>query len=121
MKILQENGQYGIEGLTSAIDAANSVYDLVDVVYLDDKKFTSDDLIDLVGQGPTTIQKIVKAANLAKQFDEEITDLSEAEKEALQAKAGEWLKSPGYQKILKGVLEMVDGISELQNPNNPTS
>ncbi|MEO0337587.1 MAG: hypothetical protein AAF242_00080 [Bacteroidota bacterium] len=113
------NGQYGIENLNKGVDAANGMYDLFEKIYLDDRKFKGDDYIDLIGMGPQVAQRIIVAANGANQIGNEITDLSEAEKAQIVARAGERIEKPGYLKLLRGVLELVDGVSELKNDQNP--
>jgi len=113
------NGKYGIEASTKAVLAANNIYDLGAVTYLDDKEWKQDDWVDLISKGPGTIQSVITAANSFDELDEELLDLSEAEKSALVALAGNRIKKPGYAKILKGIFELIDGVAELKNPDNP--
>jgi len=115
------NGQYGIESLEKVVDAANDMYDLVDLTYGDDKKWGQDDWLDVIGKGPSAIQSVIRAANEKDNLDEEILDLSEVEKATLVSRAGERINKPGYLKVFRGILEIVDGISELKNPDNPTA
>lgn len=117
---LQDNGKHGIEALSSLITAANRTYDLFAAAYLDDKKIDVSDLNDAITLGPGVVAAIVSAARSSSRLGEEITDLSEAEKSQILALAGSRLNRPGYMKILKGMLEMTDGISELINADNPT-
>jgi len=116
----QASGQYGITSLKNLANAANSLYDLFDAIYLDDRKLGPDDLADAFRLGPAVLNSVMAAANTANQLDEELTDLSEAEKAELAALAGARLKRPGYVKIVKGLLELTDGVSELLNAENPT-
>lgn len=122
-QILLENqdGQYGTEAWEKLIAAGNNSYNLFDLVYLDDRKITSEDAIDAIAVGPKVVTSIIEAARSANQLDEEAGDFSEAEKGKLLAKMGQNVNKPGYIKILKGIMEIVDGISEIHNQNNPTS
>lgn len=112
-------GKYGIDSIKSTVKAANTAYDLFEAVYLDDRKFGRDDWFDLASGGPKLAIDVIEAGNKAELLDEEIGDLSEAEKEELLALSGERIEKPAYQKILKGLLEITDGIAELKNPDNP--
>jgi hypothetical protein len=113
------NGAYGIDALSKAVTLANTIYDLVDKVYFDDKKFSIDDLFDVATIGPGLVGQGQAFAVVANQIDEEITDLSEAEKAQLNAIAGERLKDPSYRKVVSGILDVIDGIAEKLNPVNP--
>lgn len=112
-------GKYGIESLKKAILAAIALYDLFAAVYLDDKEFKQDDLIDLISLGPPAVSKVIAAAAVAKNYGDEIADLSDAEQSELVALAGTRVQNPAFLKILEGVLKITDGIAELSNPDNP--
>jgi len=114
LKTALPEGQYGIESLKSAIEAANAWYDLFAAVYLDDKKFGADDWVDLIGKGPAAAQKTITAANQAKNFDEEVLDLDNQEISELEALAGERLTDERYRDILHGALYIVKGVSSLR-------
>lgn len=114
-----DNGQYGIDSLQKVVVAANRTYDLFDAVYLDDKKLAADDITDVITLGPNVVSSVVEAAKGFNQVDEEITDLSEAEKSVLITLAGDRIHKPAYIKILKGLLDITDGVSELVNAENP--
>lgn len=118
--VMPSADKYGIEAWKNLIAAANSLYDLVDAIYLDDYDFKSDDLIDLVGRGPETATRIIAAAKTANQLDDEAGDFTESEKTELVTLAGERFQKPAYAKILRGVADIADGVSELINPANPT-
>lgn len=113
------DGKFGIDSIRNGINAANSVYDLFEAVYLDDKKFSNDDIFDLIGKGPAVVQAVIKAAGTAKDIGKEALDLSEAEKAQIMQLSGSRINKPGYVKILRGVLDIVDGVGELKNPDNP--
>ena len=115
------NGKYGIESLKKAVTATNNIFDLINVTYNDDKKVNQDDLVDFIALGPNAVQSVVQAVNARQDMDEELFDLSENEKIQLVQLAGGRANKPGYQKILKGILEIIDGASELKNPENPTA
>ena len=119
--ISDQQGQYGTEAWEKLITAGNDSYGLFELVYLDDQKITADDAIDAISVGPKVVTSIMAAAKAANQLDEEASDFSEAEKQKLLEMIGTNVQKPGYQKILKGIMEIVDGISEIRNPNNPTS
>lgn len=112
-------GKYGIESLEKAIIAAIALYDLFAAVYLDDKEFKQDDLIDLISLGPPAVSKVIVAAAVAKNYGDEIADLSDAEQSELVALAGTRVQNPAFLKILEGILKITDGIAELSNPDNP--
>ena len=78
--VMPAENKYGIESFKNLVAAANSVYDLFEVTYLDDRKFGTDDLVDLISAGPVTITNIILAANTAKDLGKEGADLNEAEK-----------------------------------------
>lgn len=118
--VMPSENKYGIESFKNLVAAANSVYDLFEITYLDDRKFGTDDLVDLIGAGPVTITNIIQAANTAKDLGKEGSDLTEAEKSELVSLAGARFRNPAYSKIFRGVADMADGISELINPANPT-
>jgi len=113
------DGKYGIDSTTAAVEAANTAYDLFADVYLDDRSWGRDDWFDLASGAPKLAIAVIDAGNKAELLDEELGDLSEAEKTTLLNLAGERIKHPAYRKILKGTLEIVDGIAELKNPDNP--
>jgi len=113
------DGRYGVDSTLAGVTAANDTYDLFEKVYLDDRKLGADDLNDAILLGPRAATSIIAAANKAKNLGNELTDLSDSEKELIIATAGERINKPGYIKILKGVLELTDGVSELVNPANP--
>ena len=114
-----ENGKYGIEALTAATNAANRIYDLVKAVWLDDFGWQTNDWFDLINGGPKLAMALTEVARKSGQIGDEITDLSEAEKEELKSLAGERLKDLRYLKIYDGMLNIVDGIAELRNADNP--
>lgn len=116
---IMDDGRFGIESTLAGVKAANDMYDLFEAVYLDDKKLGSDDLNDAIVYGPRAAQSVIAAANGGKLIGKELTDLSENEKSRIIAVAGERVNKPGYIKILKGVLEMTDGVAELVKPENP--
>jgi len=113
-------GQYGIDATKKGVDAGIAVYDLFKAVYLDDKKFGNDDLIDLVSMGPVAISKVISAAAVAGNLGKELGDLSEGEKAEIRTLVGSRVNKPGFQKIVKGILEITDGVSEMLNADNPT-
>lgn len=113
------DGAYGIDALTKVAALGNTFYDLVDRTYLDDKKFALDDLFDISVIGPTLVAQAQDFAIVAGQIDEEILDLSEAEKATLRNLAAERIEDPSYRKIVSGLLELIDGVSEKMNKTNP--
>lgn len=117
--LTNQDGKYGTEAWEKSLTAANGAYHLFELIYLDDRKLTGEDTIDLINVGPKFVTSVVEAAKVANQLDEEASDFSEAEKAKLLTLAGVNIQKPGYQKILKGILEIVDGIAEIGNPDNP--
>ena len=117
---MSADNKYGIESYKNLVAAANAVYDLFEVTYLDDRKFGTDDLVDLISAGPVAITKIIQAANTAKDLGKEGADLTEAEKEEIVGLVGARFSNPAYQKLFRGVADVADGISELINSSNPT-
>lgn len=109
---LEEEKTYSIDGLKAVGDAAIGLYDGFELIYLDDRKIDSSDLLDLVAIGPSLVSKISKAVSLARQLDKELTDLDESEKAELGQLFASRVTSPGFQKIFNGILQIVDGISE---------
>ena len=118
--VMSADNKYGIESYKNLVAAANAVYDLFEVTYLDDRKFGTDDLVDLISAGPVAITKIIQAANTAKDLGKEGADLTEAEKEEIVGLVGARFSNPAYQKLFRGVADVADGISELINSSNPT-
>ena len=114
------NGKYGIDGLKSVVSLANTLYNLVKATYFDDNKLDFTDLMDVAALGPALIGQGQQFAVHAGQLDEEITDLSEAEKVELNRLAGERINDPRYKKIVSGLLDVIDGISETIKEDNPT-
>lgn len=121
MYVPPPKGKYGIDSTRKVVEAGNSLYDLVAATYLDDRQFKQDDLLELISQGPAVATKVIAAAGSFGNVDEEIQDLDEGEKLELASLVGARFKHPGYSKIIKGLFEIVDGISEITNPENPTN
>lgn len=113
------NGAYGIGALTKIVDSANKLWDLTKAVYMDDKKITGEDFADIIALSPGVVSSIVSASKEFHLVDNEITDLSETEKNTLLALIGNRIENPSYMKIVKGLLDITDGISELVNSENP--
>jgi hypothetical protein len=113
------DGQYGTEALEAVGDAALAIYDLVDAVYLDDGVLNASDLVDAALIGPKVVSAVTTAIESGSMVGKEATDLSEAEKARLQLKYGDRIQNPGFNKIFKGVLQIVDGASELIGEGNP--
>ena len=111
--------RYDTDALEAAIDMANDTYDLVDNVYLDDKKVNAADLPDIVVGGPRLISSAQRAITKAGELADEVFDLSEAEKARLRERAGKRLNDPSYAKIFAGSLEIIDGVAEKLNAGNP--
>ena len=115
------NGKYGIDGLKAGIQLANTIDNLVEHTYRDDQKLDASDLFDVASFGPALISQGSAFATKVGQLDEELLDLSEAEKTELKELSGGRLEKPGYRKILSGALDILDGIAELINVDNPTA
>ncbi len=118
--VMPSENKYGIESWKNLFSAADAAWGLVELTYLDDRKFASDDLIDLVTVGPKVITEVIKAAGTSKDLGKEATDLTEGEKAELTALFGDKIKNPAYMKIFRGLADVADGISEAINPANPT-
>ena len=69
--------------------------------------------------GPGLVKQGQEFRVVAGQVGQEITDLSEAEKISLRAVAGARVEDPSYEKIFYGMLEVIDGVAEKFNPENP--
>ena len=108
---LNNDGQYGTDGLEAAGDAALAIYSLIDAVYLDDRRLDGSDLIDAALIGPKVVAAVTTAIEKGDMLGKEVTDLSENEKARLREKYGDM--------IFKGVLEIIDGASEVLNSGNP--
>ena len=113
------NGQYGIDALESVFETGNAIFDGYAAVYADDGKINADDLPDAFRIGPPLYAAVSKLASKASMLDEQVTDLSEGEKARLVDIAGDRIESPGYRKIIRGLLEVVDGASEIGKPRQP--
>jgi hypothetical protein len=113
------NGEYGTSALEAVIDTANILYDGYDQIVADDGVVNANDFPDVFTVGTRLFGSVSSLVPQAGQLDEEILDLSEAEKNLLAAKAGERINNPGYKKIISGLLDIVDGIAEQINANNP--
>lgn len=124
-KILAPNiandGKYGTEAIEAVGDAAEAVYQLVEATYLDDRQITIDDAIDAALIGPKVVRSIQTAITKGSAIGDEVTDLSENEKARLRTKYGAKLENPSFNKIFNGLLELIDGASELANPDNPVA
>ena len=113
------DGKYGTEALEAVGDASVAIYDLVAAAYLDDRRVTIDDAIDAALLGPKVLNTVQAAIAQGQMIGKEVTDLSEGEKERLRDKYGSKLNSPAFNKIFNGLLEVIDGASELANADNP--
>lgn len=117
--LINNNGKYGIEALIAATKAANRIYDLVKAVWIDDPGWQTNDWFDLINGGPALAIAMTNVARKSGDLGKEITDLSEAEKQQLLDLAGERVQDTRYLKIYDGMLNIVDGIAELRNAENP--
>ena len=117
--IISANGQYGIEGLEALIDTGVAVQRGYQLVIADDGKVDVNDAPDLFIFGPPLFGALARVAAKRKDLGKEAIDLSEAEKARLNERAGGQLHKPAFQKILRGLLDMTDGVTELTNPENP--
>jgi hypothetical protein len=112
------DGKFGTDGIMAAVDLANTIYDGYSDVTEDGKVDVNDSFV-LFSIGPRLLSAGKKLYEHRADIDDELTDLSEGEKTRIVTRAGQRIEDPAYVKILRGALDITDGVSELAGKGGP--